>query len=96
MVLFHNVIQMLPLDHLNWDRAAKDFQHLVWGPDASRISSAFVDDNLARKAVDLQHLREEFGGGRFISTLRKHEIKRLAVVVDSPIETKPRVRAHSQ
>lgn len=89
MVLFHNVVQVFPPDHFNWDRATKTFQHLVDGLEASGVSSTFVDDNLSRKAVDLQHSGEEFGGCGFVSTLGKPKIKRLAVLVDSSIEIDP-------
>lgn len=87
MVLFQDVIQILPSDHLDWYRAAKAFRHLVYGFDASRVSSVFVDGSLSRVAVDLQQLREKYGGGGFVSTLRKHEIKCLSVPVDSAIVT---------
>ncbi len=89
MVLFHDVVQVFSPDHFNWDLATKTFQHLVGGLEASGVSSTFVDDNLSRKAVDLQHSGKELGGRGFVSTLRKHEIKRLAVLVDSSIEIDP-------
>lgn len=76
--------------YFNWDWATRAFQHLVYGLDVSRVSSAFVDDNLSRKAVDLQCPGKEFGGGGFVSTLRKHEIKRLTVFIDRSVEIDPR------
>ncbi len=89
MVLFHDVVQLFPPDHFNWDRATKTIQHLVDGLEASSVSSSFVDYNLSRKAVDLQHTSKEFCVRGFVSTLRKHEIKRLAVLVDNSIEIDP-------
>ncbi len=90
MVLFHDVVQVFPPDHLNRDRATKAFQHLVYGLDASRVSSAFVDDNLPWQTIDLHHPSEEVRRGRLVSLWLKHEIKRLAVFIDGPIEIDPR------
>ncbi len=89
MILFDEVIEVFPPHHLDRDQTTKAFEHRIDHLYAGSIGAAFVDDDLSRNAVDLQHLGEELCGGRFIATSRKHEITRFAVFVDGSIEINP-------
>jgi hypothetical protein len=68
MVLFHDVIQILPPDHLDWGRAAKALQHFVDGFDAGCVRTALIDGDLSWKTITFKHSSEEFPNGRFVPT----------------------------
>ncbi len=54
MILFNDVIEIFPPDHLDWDRATKALQHLVDRFYTGCVSAAFVDDDLAWQPVNFE------------------------------------------
>ena len=54
------------------------------------IGSAFIDDNLSGKAVGLHHSSKELRSCWLVSALRKHDIKRFALLIDCTVEIYPR------
>lgn len=48
MILFNDVVDVLPPDHFDRDRATKALEHLVYGLDTSGVGAAFVDDDSSR------------------------------------------------
>ncbi len=89
MVLFHDVVEVFPPDHLDWDRAPKAFQHFVDCVDSSGVRTAFVDGDLSWMTIAFQHSSKELCGSRFIPTMLKHEIERFAVFIDGSAEVHP-------
>lgn len=54
MILFNDVVEVFPPDHIDWDRTTKALEHLVDRFDASCIGTTLVDDDLAWQSVHLK------------------------------------------
>lgn len=89
MVLFVDVIEVLPPDHIDQDRATKAFEYLVYGFNTRCVRAAFVDDDLPWQPVEFESASEEFRRSGSIPALGQHKIEGLAVFVDRSAKVNP-------
>ncbi len=89
MVLFKNIVEIFDLPDFNHLAVTCDFKDCIYSLGSRQIGAAFINDNLVWNTVGCDGFLEETSCRTEISAFGEHEIKRLSVTINGPVQICP-------